>query len=262
MIVHVEEVMGTVASFTVVAGELGDEDVHALLREACTVLHHADAVFSTWKPDSPMSRLRRGELALDAAPPEMAEVLELCRAAREISRGWFDPWAMPGGLDPTGLVKGWAVEQAAKVLARGGVAAALVDAGGDLTTFGSPGTGERWRVGIRHPWRRDALACVVAADGAVATSGTYERGEHLVDPFSGTPTDRVASATVTGPSLATADALATALAVAGVQLIDTVVALPGYEAYLIGHTGGEASTPGFALESGLAEPTGTRQAGA
>jgi len=276
--------MGTVASFTVVPGELPIEVVRALVRDACTVLHDADEVFSTWKSDSPMSRLRRGEVSVRDTPAEIGEVLELCATARSLSRGWFDPWAMPGGLDPTGLVKGWAVERAADRLARGGVAGALVDAGGDLTTFGSPAPGQLWRVGVRHPWRRDALACVVTAEGAVATSATYERGAHLVDPFSGAPTDRVASATVTGPSLAIADALATALAVAGVQLLDAVESLAGYEAYVIGHTGGEESTSGFAVvhdpagqgpagqgpagqgpagqgPSQLAKPDGTRQAG-
>ncbi len=266
--------MGLVASFTVVPGPLPVATVKELVRDACAVLHDADAVFSTWKPGSPMSRLRRGEVHLRDTPAEVAEVLELCATARMLSRGWFDPWAMPGGLDPTGLVKGWAVERATRVLEAGGAAAALVDAGGDLTTFGVPAPGQPWRVGVRHPWRRDALACVVTATGAVATSGTYERGEHLVDPFSGSPTDRVESATVTGPSLALADALATALAVAGVQLLDAVESLPGYEAYLIGHTGGEVSTSGFAADESpvtrdpagtspgqLAGPRGTSQAG-
>ena len=81
-------------------------------RRAEARLRWVDDVFSTWKPESPVSRLRRGEIGLGDAPPEVAEVLELCRRAREASDGWFDPWAMPGGVDPTGLVKGWAVERA------------------------------------------------------------------------------------------------------------------------------------------------------
>jgi len=244
---HVEVVMGTVASFTIVPGAVPTEEAASLVHEACRVLHGADAVFSTWKPESPMSRLRRGEVGLKDVPPEIGVVLELCKQARQMSQGWFDPWAMPKGLDPTGLVKGWAVERAVEVLVKGGIPAGLVDAGGDLTTFGSPGPGRSWRVGIRHPWRRDALAWVVRAGGAVATSGTYERGEHLVDPFSGALTDRVASATVSGPSLAIADALATALAVAGVRLVEVIESLAGYECYVIGHTGGEASSSGFAF---------------
>lgn len=244
---HVEQVMGTVASFTVLPGRLSDRSARRLIAEACAVLHDADATFTTWHDASPLSRIRRGELALAQAPPEVAEVLDLCAVARTASGGWFDPWSMPGGVDPTGLVKGWAVERAAAVLGRGGVGAAMVNAGGDIMTIGRPSAQGPWRVGIRHPWRAEALACIVEADGAVATSGAYERGSHLVDPFTGLATDRVASATVTGPSLAMADALATALAVGGAQLLDALAALPGYEAYIIGHDGQEQATPGMAF---------------
>jgi thiamine biosynthesis lipoprotein len=244
-VVYTEQVMGTVVSFTVAPGRLDESEVRRLVGAACDDLHFCDHVFSTWDPGSAMSRVRRGEMALDSAPTEIAEVLALCGHAREISRGWFDPWALPGGVDPTGLVKGWAVERAASVLRRGGVASAMVNGGGDIATVGTPVPGKSWRIGVRHPWRPDALACVVEIDEAVATSGAYERGEHLLDPFAGIARDRAASATVTGPGLAIADALATALAVAGPDLLVAVEALEGYEAYVIGHDGREESTSGM-----------------
>ena len=192
-----------------------------------------------------MSRLRRGELALAEAPSEIAEVLDLCDAAKTATAGWFDPWAMHGGVDPTGLVKGWIVERAAKLLRRSGVASAMINAGGDIAAFGEPSPGQRWRIGIRHPWRVDALACVLEIVSAVATSGTYERGEHLVDPFTGKHASEVASATVTGPDLAIADALATALAVAGEIGLDFVRDAVGYDAYMILLDGTEVSTDGI-----------------
>jgi FAD:protein FMN transferase len=248
-VTHAEPVMGTVVSLTVVPGDLPAAAARAAIGAACRTLHRADDVFSTWNPASPVSRLRRGEATLDMMPAEVAEVLALCRAARTASGGWFDPWAMPGGVDPTGLVKGWAVEQAADGLRRAGAAAALVNGGGDLAAFGSPGSGQSWRAGIRHPWRAGALACVVQVRAARATSASYERGAHLLDPATGRPATGVASATVTGPSLATADALATALAVGGDEALAAVGALDGYEGYLIRSDGSEADTGGIEFVS-------------
>jgi FAD:protein FMN transferase len=244
---HAEPVMGTVFSFTAVHGDLPPDAVRAALAAACRILHDCDARFSTWDPASPVSRFRRGEAALGEMPPEFAEVLRECRAAKEASGGWFDPWAMPGGFDPTGLVKGWATERALEQLRSAGLPGALINGGGDVAVFGSPPDGQRWRVGIRHPWRADALACVIEVDAAVATSGPYERGAHLIDPATGRPASRAASATVTGPSLAVADALATGVAVGGDEALAVVAGLDGYAAYLIRPDGSETDTGGIAF---------------
>lgn len=240
--------MGTVVSFTVWPGRLSPTAAREALAAAAAVLHDADAVFSTWQPASPMSRLRRGEISLGQAPPVVAEVLELCRRARVATGGWFDPWALPGGVDPTGLVKGWALQRAAAVLAARGVEAALVNGGGDIATVGLPAPGQPWRVGIRHPFDAGALACILKVTGSVATSGSYERGEHLVDPRTGRPGTRCASATVTGPDLALADAFATALAVAGPGGLEHLRALTGYSAYLIRDDATGLATPGIVME--------------
>jgi FAD:protein FMN transferase len=240
-------VMGTVVSFTVLG--LGEADAAAGLEEACGVLREADETFSLWKTDSPVSRLRRGETELAEVPREVADVLELCRTARAWSRGWFDPWAMPGGVDPTRRVKGWAVERARDVLRQAGAAAALVSGGGDLAVLGRPAPGQEWRIGIQHPWRRDALAGIIEVRAAAATSGVYERGPHLIDPRTGRPGHRGISATVTGPSLALADALATAVAVGGDDALEAVGALDGYAGYLIRPDGGEAYTGGIEVLS-------------
>lgn len=242
MLGHAEPVMGTVVSFTVDGGSVPEQDVRRAVDNACRVLHHLDDVFSTWKPGSPMSRLRRGELPLFETPPEIPHVLELCAEARDLSGGWFDPWAMPGGVDPTGLVKGWALEQASEVLRRSGVPAALLNGGGDLVAHGTPPSSEPWLIGIRHPWDASALACVVELDRAMATSGSYERGLHLLDPRTGQPPSAAASATVCGPSLALADAFATALAVGGEDVFALLSGLKGYDAYLIRDDGSEAAT--------------------
>jgi thiamine biosynthesis lipoprotein len=244
---HAEPVMGTVFSFTAVHGDLPPDAVRAALAAACRLLHRCDALFSTWDPASPVSLLRRGEAALGQMPPEFTEVLRECRAAKQASGGWFDPWAMPGGFDPTGLVKGWAAEQALEALRSAGLSGALINGGGDVAVFGSPADGHRWRVGIRHPWRADALACVIEVDAAVATSGRYERGAHLIDPATARPASRAASATVTGPSLALADALATGVAVGGDEALAVVAGLDGYAGYLIRPDGSETDTGGIAF---------------
>ncbi len=252
---HAEPVMGTVVSFSVVPGAQTGGDVSRAISSACAELHHADAIFSTWDPQSPVSRLRRGVLAIGEVPPEVAEVLDLCRVARAVSGGWFDPWAATGGVDPTGLVKGWAVERALAVLRDAGVTAAMVNGGGDIAVFGPPPADDNhavtadgatgWRIGIRHPWRADALAAIITGvTAAIATSGRYERSHHLFSP-SDRPLAAVASATITGPSLAMADALATALAVGGDDVLGLVAELHGYEGYLIRADGTEVDTGGI-----------------
>jgi FAD:protein FMN transferase len=238
--------MGTVVTF-----DLFDPDGVSLealsphLTKACSVLHDADRVFSTYRVDSPISRLRRGELTVDGAPAEVAEVLDACRIARDLSGGWFDPWAMPGGVDPTGYVKGWAAQRALCALAPSGVRGALVNAAGDVVCSGTMPGGAPFRIGIVEPADPTRLACVVELDQAIATSGTYERGQHLVDPRTGVAGSRAASASVCGPDLGLADALATALAVGGAEVLERLEALEEYEALMIATDGTRSWTSRF-----------------
>ena len=231
---HLEEVMGTVVTI-----DLFDERgvsrgaVAPYVDEARRRLHDADETFSLWKPLSPMSRIRRGELAVADGPAVIAEVLDRCAIARELSGGWFDPWALGGGVDPTGFVKGWAAQRALEPLRASGVAGGMVNAAGDIASFGGLGAAP-FRVGIADPFDPRTLACIVELRGALATSGTYERGEHLVDPGTGEHAARLASASVTGPDLGLADALATALAVGGSDVLAIVDQIHGYEALAIG----------------------------
>ncbi len=247
---YLEHVMGTVVTIDVYtdAGTSGAE-THQNLARARAVLQRADAVFSTWKVDSPMSRLRRGEITCEQAPPEVAEVLEQCEIAREISCGWFDPWAMPGGVDPTGYVKGWAAQRALSEFTSTEIRGAIVNAAGDIASVGGPGLAKPFRIGIVDPSSPGHLACVVELPGAIATSGTYERGNHLIDPHSGLPTARVASASVSGADLGLADALATAVAVAGEDALALVDGLDGYEALTIAFDGTWQWTANFPFAS-------------
>jgi thiamine biosynthesis lipoprotein len=230
--------MGTVVAVDICTGDhMPGDEVYSRLGQARAILQRADEVFSTWKVNSPISRMRRGEITPDEAPSEVAEVLERCVRAREISNGWFDPWAMPGGVDPTGYVKGWAAQRALGALVSTGISGAIVNAAGDIASFGGMEHAQPFRIGIVDPFTPGRLACVVELAGAIATSGTYERGGHLIDPHSGRPTARVASASVYGPDLGFADALATAVAVAGESGLEFVEPLEDYEALVIGFDG-------------------------
>ncbi|MDE3132029.1 MAG: FAD:protein FMN transferase, partial [Acidobacteriota bacterium] len=162
---HAEPVMGTVVSLDLRPQGLPMAGARAAVVAACEVLHRADDVFSLFRAGTPLSRLRRGELALDQCPPEVADVIALCAQAKLLSDGWFDPWALPDGFDPTGLVKGWAAREAARVLQAAGVGAGMVNAAGDIVSFGTPWQRDAWRVGIRDPAAVEQLHCVIELSG-------------------------------------------------------------------------------------------------
>ncbi|MCM8551039.1 MULTISPECIES: FAD:protein FMN transferase [Streptomyces] len=204
--------MGTVFSFDARGGE--PAAVRAALDEAVAGLHRADEVFSTYRDGSEISRLALGELTVEACAPEVAEVLELAAEAERVSGGWFST-RYQGRLDPTGIVKGWAVERAARRIAAAGATGVSVNGGGDVQLLGAPGARRPWRVGVSDPLRPGGLAAVVSASGAdelaVATSGSAERGAHVVDPRTGrSAVTDLLSVTVVAPRLTWADCWATA----------------------------------------------------
>jgi len=245
------EVMGTVITIDLYGGGARDEVITARRVDAAELqLQLADEIFSTWKTQSPLSRLRRGDLSLVEVPDEVLDVLEACRCARRASQGWFDPWSMPGGVDPTGLVKGWAAQRALNELRGLDLTGAVVNAAGDIASFGGPDVGQAFRFGVVRPDDPMKLACVVESPGAVATSGTYLRGNHLINPFTGEATSTV-SATVTGPELGLADALATALAIAGRAGMEFIDALEHYEGLVIETTGTYVESQGFQMLENL-----------
>jgi len=228
---RVEHVMGMPVVVEARDGDVPDE--------VFDWLHRVDETFSTYKDGSEISRLRRGELDEADASDDVRWVLRRCRELRDETAGYFDIDAV--GLDPSGYVKGWAVERAAAILDRAGSSDYAINAGGDIRTRG------RWRIGIQHPRESQAVAKVVEGDDlAIATSGAYERGEHVRDPHTGAAPAGILSVTVTGPDLATADAYATAAyAMGSRRAIDWTARLRGYEALTILADGRVLSTPGF-----------------
>jgi len=246
---RVEQIMGTAISL-----DIRDASVQPdALEHAFGYLRGVDARFSTYKPESEVSQLMRDELAEADFSPELREVLALCEEAHRATGGYFDIRAhRPDGRpDPTGLVKGWSLENAGRILEGAGARNYCINGGGDVVAHGEAAPGQAWRVGIRHPLQAEALATVLAVrDMAVATSGAYERGDHVLDPHTGRAPSGVLSITIVGPSLTFADAYATAAFAMGPTGLAWVAGMPGYEGCAItadrdGSNGRLAWTPGF-----------------
>lgn len=220
-------------------------------------LRFVDATFSTYREDSEISRLNRGELTIEQTHPAVRSVLRRCERLHEQTDGYFDiraPFQNTVGttvqgedrrqIDPSGLVKGWSVAGAARILDNAGASNYCVNAGGDVRLRGRSWNGEWWRVGIQHPTVCDRVAAVlVASDVGIATSGAYERGEHIIDPHTGNPSEGVLSVTVVGPDVASADAYATAAYAMGRRGAQWCAELKDYAAMMILAEGVVLSTP-------------------
>ncbi len=268
----VEHVMGTV--FSLAVPDTADAgSFRAAADEAFARLRHVDAVFSPFRPDSAVSLIADGFLALadlDGHPHggEIREVLDLCALLKQSSDGAFDAWAVgePPGFDPCGAVKGWSAERVSALLDRRGFHRHIVNAGGDVRLRGGSRS-DPWRVAVADPHRPGAvLAVLLLRDGAVATSGVAERGAHVFDPVSGRRAVAWDQVTVTGPDLSLADGYATAaLAMAegprgtgGTRDWLNRLAAGGYQAMTVDPRGGLWTTDGMAAL--LHEPVATAYA--
>lgn len=236
---HVEEAMGTV--FSIVADSAGRDGIPA----AVARLHAIDAKFSTYRADSPISRMGRGESVRRDA--EIAEVLRRCAEVEAETDGAFSPYPA-GRLDPSGWVKGWAIEEVDRLLTAAGSRNHLIVGGGDVQARGEAELGRPWTVGIADPLRPDRYRALVSGrDFAVATSGTAERGAHITDPATAEPATGFASVTLIGARIALTDACATAVFVMGPERgLAWAEARPGIEAYAVLPDGTTVETAGFA----------------
>lgn len=217
---RVEDVMGMPISLALDGRYAGTARGEQAWAEVLASLRDADAVFSTYGTDSAVSRLARGDISLAQCPPEVADVLALAEVARRESSGAFDvrrPGAGGGTvLDPSGIVKGWAVDRAAQALVGLEETDFCLSAGGDLVCSTSRPESPAWRVGIEDPADPARIIAVIPVrDGAVATSGLVHRGAHIADPRTGATPQVFASVTVTAPTLTEADVDATAAFVLG-----------------------------------------------
>lgn len=220
-------------------------DARAAIHDILDYFVSVDERYSTYKPDSEISRINRG-LPRSAWSDEMHAVLDLCEQTKRETDGYFDI-SHNDKLDPSGLVKGWAIEQAAQLLRKRGVKNFYLEAGGDIQTNGVNAHGESWKIGVRNPFDMQEVVKVLAiTDEGVATSGTYIRGQHIYDPHApNLPIKAIKSLTVIGPNIYEADRFATAafaMAEDGIRFIDS---LTGFEGYMIDTTKTATFTRGF-----------------
>jgi thiamine biosynthesis lipoprotein len=207
--VHSENVWSTVVTI--------ESDLHGFsYQRQIEFLHLVDRIFSAFIPESEVSKLRAGVIHIEKCSQMLQEVWEECLLAKEITDGAFDPWAVEGGFDPSGYVKGWAADQICNQLEAVGAKHIQVNAGGDIALRGGSTLHAPWQIGVAHPENTDLVSKIYSiSDGAIATSGTYERGNHIIDPQTKSIAVGSRSATVVGENAGLADALATALIVAG-----------------------------------------------
>ena len=210
------ETWGTIIFIDASSSTINECAIQSSIDRVRDFLYEVDEVFSTYKDQSQVSRLRRGEIKIVDCTPDLQEVWQLCHEAKLLSDGYFDPWCVEGGFDPSGYVKGWASDRAISMMKADGVEHIQINSAGDLSLAGGHEPGKPWSIGIRHPEDAQTIVKVFdITDGAIATSGTYERGSHIKDPHTGLIALGARSATVYGPHGGVADALATALKVAG-----------------------------------------------
>jgi len=208
---------------------------------------YVDGKFSTYKEGSEISRINRGEIKEESYSDDMREVFALAKETEEKTGGYFSIVAPGGKRDPSGLVKGWAIRNASKLLEGRGFENFYIEAGGDIQAHGENGEGRAWSVGIRNPFNiREIVKVIFIREEGVATSGTYIRGQHVYNPFRPeTPITEIVSITVIGPNIYEADRFATAALAMSGEGIRFIEGLEGFEGYSIGKDGIATMTSGF-----------------
>lgn len=204
-----------------------------------------DDVFSTYKDNSEIAQINRGELAISQSSADMQTILALSEQTKLATRGYFNI-QRDGIYDPSGLVKGWAIQNAASSLKEQGFRHFYIDAGGDIQVVGYK-RGDPWRVGIRNPFKHNENVKILAlTDRGVATSGTAIRGQHIYNPYQhATPILEIVSLTVIGPNIYEADRFATAAFAMGKAGILFIEKLADFEGYMIDAQARATYTTGF-----------------
>jgi thiamine biosynthesis lipoprotein len=234
--------MGMPVTVEIVDGHMQEQDFEMVFG----YFDDIDQRFSTYKSTSEISAINRGEITADEYSEEMREVFDLSEQTKQQTQGYFDIHH-DGVYDTSGLVKGWAIQNAATLLKHAGLKNFYVDAGGDVQVSGKNDQGNTWQIGIRNPFNRAQIVKVVALHNeGIATSGTYIRGDHIYNPTAKSGiTKQVASLTVIGPNVYEADRFATAAFAMGEQGIHFIESMPGLEGYSIDQHGIATYTTGF-----------------
>jgi thiamine biosynthesis lipoprotein len=224
-------IMGTTASVHV-NDEITATAFDDVVSEVRNELTRLEGMFSVFRETSEISRINAGTLHHLDASPEVSAVLDACAWLEQASDGAFSirRSRTASDINPSGFVKGWAGERSSTIMSSAGLQHWYVGIGGDFVLRGGLSDAQSWSIGIADP--RDAtqlVATVDVVDGAIATSGSAERGTHIWDPRTGAPADEFLSVTVTGPSLTWADAYATTVCVMGEPGLEWIAQFGSYD---------------------------------
>jgi len=235
-------IMGMSVIIQVIDASVTQED----LNEVFSYFHYIDKKFSTYKENSEVSQINREDLKESQFSNEMKKILELCKETKKETNGYFDV-NLNGILDPSGLVKGYAIFQGSLILKNKGFQNFYVEIAGDIQVFGKNENREDWRIGIQNPFNLDEIVKVVRlSNKGIATSGNYQRGRHIYNPKGRTKeTDEIASISVIGPNVYEADRFATAAFAMGEKGIEFIEKLKGFEGYMIKKDKQAVLTSGF-----------------
>ncbi len=218
----------------------GMSGVREIMGRVFDFFRSVDEKFSPFKEKSEVTRINTGEITRKNYSPEMQAILSLAEKTKEQTGGFFNVF-FRGKFDPSGIVKGWAISQAAEIITEAGYKSFVVEAGGDLQA-----TGKNWRVGIRNPFNKAQIVKVLKINGqGVATSGNYERGKHIYIPQTGRMADEIASLTVIADDVCEADRFATAAFAMGQKGIAFIENSSELEGYMIDRDGRATFTSGF-----------------
>lgn len=221
--------------------QVTNEDIN----EVFSLFHYLDKTFSTFKKDSEISRINRGELKEAQFSEEMRKILSLCEKTKQETNGYFDIH-INGKLDPSGVVKGYAILEGATLLQKKGFKNIYVEIAGDIQVFGEDKNNKGWKIGIQNPFKTDEIIKVVLLkDKGIATSGNYQRGDHILNPIGKKMADEIASISVIGPNVYEADRFATAAFAMGEKGIEFINSLKGFEGYMIRKDKKAIFTEGF-----------------
>lgn len=210
--------------------------------------NYIDQKFSPYKKTSEINSINKGEIKESEYSEDMKIIFELSENTKKETQGYFDICTKGGSLDPSGLVKGWSIYNAAEILKKDGFYNFCIDVGGDIQVNGKNGEGRKWQIGIRNPFNpeKEIVKVVFLRNEGLATSGTYVRGQHIYNPLKKEEMlAEFVSLSVIGPNIYEADRFATAAFAMGREGINFIEKLEGFEGYLIDRNGIATMTSNF-----------------
>jgi thiamine biosynthesis lipoprotein len=211
-----------------------------IFEEVFNYFTYIDNTFSPFKKTSELTKINQGKLQKKEWSQDMKTVFKLCEQTSKETLGYFNI-EKNRQFDPLGLVKGWAINNAANILKTKDFKNFYVEAGGDIQVYGKNKENKLWRIGIQNPFNlKQNVKIAILNNQGIATSGTYLRGQHIRKVI-----DDIISLTVIGPNIYEADRFATAAFAMGKKGIKFIENLSGFEGYMIDNKGIATFTSNF-----------------